>query len=110
MQVTETSTEGLKRAYKVIVGADEIEAKTQAKLAEIGNQVNIPGFRPGKAPRAVVHRRSPERNSSRLLPLGESGLGRRKKESPSKRGFRWHARFGETCLAGLSPWSRRERP
>ena len=57
MQVTETSTEGLKRAFKVIVGADEIEAKTQAKLAKIGNEVNIPGFRPGKVPTSVLKQR-----------------------------------------------------
>ena len=57
MQVTETSTDGLKRAYKVIVGADEIEAKTQKKLTEIGSQVNIPGFRPGKVPASVLKQR-----------------------------------------------------
>ena len=57
MQVTETSTEGLKRAYKVVVGAAEIEAKTQSKLAEIGKQVNIPGFRPGKVPASVLKQR-----------------------------------------------------
>lgn len=57
MQVTETSSEGLKRAFKVVVDAAEIETKTQAKLADIGSKVNIPGFRPGKIPPSVLKQR-----------------------------------------------------
>ena len=35
MQVTETLSEGLRRAFSVVVPAAEIETKAKAKLAEI---------------------------------------------------------------------------
>ena len=57
MQVNETANKGLKRAYKVIVGADEIDNKVQAKLKELGARVHVPGFRSGKAPMAILRQR-----------------------------------------------------
>ena len=50
MQVTETSNEGLKRAYKIIVPAADIEEKITARLTEIAATIRMPGFRPGKVP------------------------------------------------------------
>src|SRR6202044_3132878 len=57
MQIIETSTEGLKREFKIVVAAEEIEARLQARLAEIGKTVKLPGFRPGKVPTAVLKQR-----------------------------------------------------
>ena len=57
MQIIETSTEGLKREFKIVVAAEEIEARLQARLAEIGKTVKLPGFRPGKVPTAVLRQR-----------------------------------------------------
>jgi trigger factor len=57
MQITDTSTEGLKREFKVVVDAADIERRLQARLAEIGKTVKLPGFRPGKVPAAVLKQR-----------------------------------------------------
>ncbi len=53
-QVTETNNEGLKRAYKIIVPAADIEEKVNARLAQIAQTANMPGFRPGKVPVALL--------------------------------------------------------
>jgi len=53
MQVTETLSEGLKREYKVVVPASELDAKVNARLDELKGRVRINGFRPGKVP--VTH-------------------------------------------------------
>ena len=53
MQVTETLSEGLKREYKVVVPAAELDAKVNARLDELKDRIRINGFRPGKVP--VTH-------------------------------------------------------
>ena len=50
MQVTETLSEGLKREFKVVVPASELDSRLVAKLEEIKGTANIKGFRPGKVP------------------------------------------------------------
>jgi trigger factor len=57
MQITETNAEGLKREFKVIVESGELEQKVQSRLVEIGRQVRLPGFRPGKVPMQVLRKR-----------------------------------------------------
>lgn len=57
MQVNETSAEGLKREYSVVVPANDIESTMVDRLTEIGNSVTIPGFRPGKVPIALLKKR-----------------------------------------------------
>ena len=50
MQVLETSSEGLKRKLKVVVGADELGERYSAHLDKIKDQVQLKGFRKGKVP------------------------------------------------------------
>ncbi len=50
MQVTETVSEGLKREFKVVVPASELDAKVNERLDEMKDRVRIDGFRPGKVP------------------------------------------------------------
>jgi trigger factor len=50
MQVTETSSEGLKRKLKVVVGADELGERFTAHIDKIKDQVQLKGFRKGKVP------------------------------------------------------------
>jgi trigger factor len=50
MQVTETLSQGLKREYKVVVNAAELDQELNAKLADLSKKANIKGFRPGKVP------------------------------------------------------------
>jgi len=54
MQVTETSSEGLKRKLKVVVGADELGARFTTHLDKIKDQVQLKGFRKGKVPLAHI--------------------------------------------------------
>jgi trigger factor len=57
MQITETNTEGLKREFKVVLAAADIEQRVSNRLAEIGREVRLPGFRPGKVPITVLKKR-----------------------------------------------------
>ncbi len=57
MQVTETNTEGLKRAFKIVISASDIDDKIEYRLQELSTRINVPGFRPGKAPMAVLKQR-----------------------------------------------------
>jgi trigger factor len=53
MQVTETNTDGLKREFKVVVPASDLDARLNDRLAQLKDRVKIRGFRPGKVP--VTH-------------------------------------------------------
>jgi trigger factor len=57
MQVTETRSEGLKREYRIVVPADEIEDEIKEKLDQLRSTVQIKGFRPGKVPLSLLRRR-----------------------------------------------------
>ena len=57
MQVTETKNEGLTREFAIVVPAAEIESRMASKLAELAEQVRIPGFRPGKVPAKLLRQR-----------------------------------------------------
>jgi trigger factor len=50
MQVTETLSDGLKREYRVVVPAHDLDSKVNARLDELKGTVRINGFRPGKVP------------------------------------------------------------
>jgi trigger factor len=57
MQVTETLSDGLKRAFAVVLPAEDIESRRTTRLSELAKQVNLPGFRPGKVPMPIVRQR-----------------------------------------------------
>lgn len=57
MNITETSADGLKRAYRVVISAQDIEEKVGRKLDELRRTVQLPGFRPGKVPVGVIRQR-----------------------------------------------------
>ncbi len=50
MQITQTKQEDLKREFTVTLSAEEIDAKINERLEELGKTVKMPGFRPGKIP------------------------------------------------------------
>jgi trigger factor len=56
MQVTETSADGLKREYRVVVPATDLEAKVNERLDDLKGRVQLRGFRPGKVPVAHLKR------------------------------------------------------
>jgi len=57
MLVTETLSEGLKRAFSVVVPAADVAERRAKRLAELARTVNLPGFRPGKVPMSVITKR-----------------------------------------------------
>ncbi len=57
MQVTETLSDGLKRAYTVVVPAADFVGRRDRRIAELGKTLRLPGFRPGKVPATVVRQR-----------------------------------------------------
>ena len=57
MQVTETAANGLKREYTITVPAGDLEQEITRRLGEIGRQVRLPGFRPGKVPMQILRTR-----------------------------------------------------
>ena len=56
MQVTETLSQGLKREFKVVLPANELEQRLTTELSNIKDRVRINGFRPGKVPVAHLRR------------------------------------------------------
>lgn len=50
MEVTESTSEGLKRELKVKIEAAELSRRLDEKLHEIKDNVRLKGFRPGKVP------------------------------------------------------------
>lgn len=57
MQITETTNEGLKRGFKVVIPSNAIETSVQQKIASIAQSAQLPGFRPGKVPTRVLRQR-----------------------------------------------------
>ncbi len=50
MQITETVSEGLRREFKIVIGAADLDARLNGRIEEMKPQVHLKGFRPGKAP------------------------------------------------------------
>lgn len=57
IEVKEIHHEGLKHEFTITVSPDELEQKLISRLQEIGKTAKIQGFRPGKAPLAVLRQR-----------------------------------------------------
>jgi trigger factor len=85
MQVTETLSEGLKRAFTVVVPAADIESKRTARLANLGKTLALPGFRPGKVPLTVVRQRYGTAVTAEVL---EASVSEATQQVLSERGLR----------------------
>ena len=57
MQVTETSSAGLKREYKVVIDAKDIDGRIEDRLEQLRMTVRMPGFRPGKVPVSLLRKK-----------------------------------------------------
>ena len=57
MQVTEISSDGLKREFKVVISSSDIKTKVDSRLEELSRTMKLPGFRPGKVPMPVMRQR-----------------------------------------------------
>ena len=67
MQITETTNEGLKRAYDLTISAADIESKVSAEVKKIAPQVKMPGFRAGKVPANLVKKMHGEQIHAQVL-------------------------------------------
>jgi trigger factor len=56
MHVVEKSSEGLSRVLEVTVPMSDLNSRLEAKIKEIGPQLKLKGFRPGKVPPAHVRK------------------------------------------------------
>ena len=56
MEVTELSTDGLKRQFKIVVPAGDLSAKIDERLVELARTAQMPGFRRGKVPVTLLKR------------------------------------------------------
>lgn len=61
MQVTETLNEGLRRGYRIVLPASELEKTVNGKLAEAQPTVEMKGFRKGKVPMALLKKQFGQR-------------------------------------------------
>ena len=61
MQVTETLNEGLRRGYRFVLPASELEETVNGKLAEAQPTVEMKGFRKGKVPMALLKKQFGQR-------------------------------------------------
>jgi trigger factor len=57
MEIKETLAKGLKREFEVVSDSAAVEKEIASRLADYGNRVKIPGFRPGKIPQKVLAQR-----------------------------------------------------
>ena len=57
IDVTAKKSDGLQRLLSVSVPADEVHTAEERAARRYASQVRLPGFRPGKAPAAVVRRK-----------------------------------------------------
>jgi trigger factor len=85
MQVTETLSEGLKREYKVVVPAAELDARVNQRLDDLKERVRINGFRPGKVPVAHLKRMY---GRSAMAEVIEATVRDTNNQIVSERGFR----------------------
>jgi len=61
MQVTETLNEGLKRAYTMMLTAQELDDKVMEKLREAQPEIELKGFRKGKVPMGMLKKQFGQR-------------------------------------------------
>lgn len=67
MQVKQVKSEKLKREYQVTVPAKTIDQQVAAKLAAVGKDAKLPGFRPGKVPAQVIKKNYGQRVMGEVL-------------------------------------------
>jgi len=77
MRVIEKPSEGLRRAFSVVLPAAELAERKQARLTELGRQLRLPGFRPGKVPPKIIAQRYGQAVMSEVLERSLDDAARR---------------------------------
>jgi trigger factor len=79
MTFTLETLDSCRRALRVEVPPEQLAPRLEASFRELGRTVRVPGFRPGKVPRAVLERRFREHVRDEVLrqAIPEHFAGRR---------------------------------
>lgn len=85
MEVTEVSSEGLKREFKITIPAGDIETKIASRLSEIAGTIAMPGFRPGKVPVNLLRKTHGQAVMGEVL---EQTVGETSQATLTERGLR----------------------
>lgn len=85
MQVTETSSEGLRHELKVVVPASEIAHRVSGRLSKLQQSARLPGFRPGKIPLDLLRKRFGSQVMGEAL---EEAVGETSSKVMEERGLR----------------------
>lgn len=85
MQVTETKNEGLKKEFKIVVPASDIDGQVSTRLEELKRTVRLPGFRPGKAPVSLMRKKFGQAVMGEIL---EKAVGEATQKTLTDRGIR----------------------
>jgi trigger factor len=67
MQVSLSATSGLERRLEVAVPATEVASEVEQRLKQISRTARLKGFRPGKAPFAVIRKQFGEKVHSEVI-------------------------------------------
>ena len=54
MKVTEGKSKGLTKEFQAVISAADFEAEVTKKIEQISKSTKVAGFRPGKAPMAML--------------------------------------------------------
>jgi len=67
MQVSLTTTGGLERRLEVAVPGDRVTSEVESRLKQLSRTARLKGFRPGKAPLAVIQKQFGEQVRSEVV-------------------------------------------
>lgn len=85
LHVKETKSEGLRREFKIAVPAKDIESKIGDRLSDLARSAHLPGFRPGKAPLAILKRKFGDAVRGEVL---DRALSDSSRQAMTERGIR----------------------
>lgn len=85
LQIKETKSEGLRREFKISVPAKDIETRIGDRLSDLARSAHLPGFRPGKAPIAILKRKYGDAVRGEIL---DHALNDSSRQALSERGIR----------------------
>jgi trigger factor len=57
MQIKQVKQDGLHHEFEITISANDIDARVDSRLQEVGKTMKLPGFRPGKVPLDILKKR-----------------------------------------------------
>ena len=57
MKVKEEKSKGLTKKYQIVIAATDFEVEVQERINRLAKGAKLPGFRPGKAPMAMLNQK-----------------------------------------------------